>query len=184
MRKTKISRFLFCMIVVLSFFLVSCTNLNAPKKHYNTVNPITGEGILGGDENIGFVQMHNSVIDGLKSEMTPFFFIKENMFDISGDNEKKEIYLTFDCLEGTTEADASLVVVWVSKLMANEASIQQSRFKPSTKDSYGTLFDEYALIINCTEEGKDLIVKTIRPGEEMPYDARIVRDLNDDEDTE
>lgn len=165
-------------LIFLCFVVCICSSCTSSTPEYRgpAINPI--KDAQTADVQLDFVELHNFVIDHLKNDYTPFFYIKEGEFDISGDNEKKEIVLSFNCIEKTTEQDAALFVVWVTKLIGNGAADQYTKYKPSTNETFGEIFNDYTLVIDGKLEGKKFINKTIKPGEEMPYDARYVKDIN------
>ena len=79
---------LFILLLLLAFSVFAC------KKGID-YSKISGEKpnqeLKTGDYDLDFVVMHNFVIDYITSEVMPFFFVKDNSFDISGDKPMIEL---------------------------------------------------------------------------------------------
>ena len=171
---------LFVLMLLLALSLFAC------KKGID-YSKISGEKpnqeLKTGDYDLDFVTMHNFVIDYLTSEVMPFFFVKDNSFDISGDNEKKSITITCTCLKGTTIDDLDLFLSMVLNGIAMNASEQDYRFKtPSVANDgtyldYGNVFDTYELRINAvTEDNKVLRNDTFKAGSKISIDPRYIKE--------
>lgn len=168
------------MMLILVSMLTSCKK----KVDYSKIKsekPVTE--IQTGDYDLDFTIMHNSVIDYLSSEYMPFFFVKENGFDISGDNTNKSITLTCQCIDGTTYEDVSLFLSMALNGIALNAAEQDFRFKSPTVDKdgtyldYGTVFNTYSLKIDATrDDGYKLVDKTFKPGEKITIDPRYIKE--------
>lgn len=136
-----------------------------------------------GDYNLDFVIMHNYVIDYLSSEFMPFFFVKNNSFDISGDNEKKIITVKCTCINGTVVSDADLFLSMVLNGIALNAAEQDYRFKkPSissdgTYQDFGNVFDTYDLKIYVdVEDGTILRDETYKAKETIPINPKYIKE--------
>lgn len=177
MKNKNFSLFLLVICVVMSLF--ACKKEvtipviepgDAPNLTYNE-----------GEYNLGFNTMHNFVIDTV-TEMNaavPFFFVLENQFDISGDNDQKYIKVTLKCMDQTTIEDVDLLLSLILNAIGTNASEQDFRFEtPEIGDdgsytNFGTVFDEYDLILDVTKEsGEELRKVTIKKGTEIPIDPR------------
>ncbi len=177
-----LKRLSLCVLLMLIslFALISCKK----KIDYSKIKsekPVTE--IQTGDYELDFTIMHNSVIDYLSSEVMPFFFIKENGFDISGNNTDKSINLTCKCLDGTTIEDLNLFLSMALNGIALNAAEQDYRFKSPNVDNegtyldFGTVFNVYSLQINATcDDGTVLMDKVFKAGEKITIDPRYIKE--------
>lgn len=134
--------------------------------------------------NINFVMVHNDVLTSMLKEDTPFFYIKDNSFDISGSNDPNVIYITADTLEGTTKADIDLFLSMALTYIGFACSEQNNKYKTPSIDEtgtyldFGSVYDEYDLSIKITIEGKDYLVNEyIKAGKKIPVDSRYWMNL-------
>lgn len=174
----------FSLGVLLMFICVAMLTSCKKKIDYSKIKsekPVTE--IQTGDYELDFTIMHNSVIDYLSSEVMPFFFVKENGFDISGDNKEKLIKITCQCLDGTTIEDLNLFLSMALNGIALNAAEQDYRFKSPTVDSegtyvdYGTVFDVYSLQVNSScDDGTVLMDKLFKAGEKITVDPRYIKE--------
>lgn len=167
-------------------FLMSIVLLCSCKKKTD-YSKITAEkpdmSLKTGDYNLDFIAMHNSVIDYLTSEATPFFFVKDNSFDISGSNEEKLITVKCTCMTNTTVQDLDLFLSMVLNGIGINASEQDYRFKKPSTDSegtyidFGTVFDTYSLKIYSDLEDKSVLRDvTIKHGQRIPIDPKYIKE--------
>lgn len=134
--------------------------------------------------NINFVMVHNDVLTSMLKEDTPFFYIKDNSFDISGSNDPNVIYITADALEGTTKADIDLFLSMALTYIGFACSEQNNKYKTPSIDEtgtyldFGSVYNEYDLSIKITIEGKDYLVNEyIKAGKKIPVDSRYWMNL-------
>lgn len=171
---------LFILLLLLAFSVFAC------KKGID-YSKISGEKpnqeLKTGDYDLDFVVMHNFVIDYITSEVMPFFFVKDNSFDISGDNEKKTITVTCTCMNGTTLSDLDLFLSMVLNGIAINASEQDYRFKYPTTDNdgtyldYGNVFDTYDLKIHAELENKTVLRDdTFKAKSKILIDPRYIKE--------
>ena len=171
---------LFVLLLSLVFSLFSCKK----SIDYSKISVEKPNQELKTDAfDLDFVVMHNFVIDYITSEVTPFFFVKDNSFDISGDNEKKNITITCTCLNGTTVQDLDLFLSMVLNGVAMNAAEQDYRFKTPSTDSEGTyidfgnVFETYELKIHAELENKTVLRdNTFRPGSKISIDPRYIKE--------
>lgn len=171
------------------FFLVlllSLTSLVSCKKKTDYSKFVVEKPDLSlktGDYNLDFNVMHNFVIDYLSSEFMPFFFVKNGTFDISGDNDTKEISIKCTCINETVVSDLDLFLSMVLNGIAINANEQDYRFKkPSVLSDgsygdYGTVFDVYGLKIYADRDDKTILRNnSFKPGETIPIDPRYIKE--------
>lgn len=179
LKTTRIFKLFLCAIALFSL-------LTACKKDidYSTVSKVKPEiSASSGEISLDFNEMHNFVIDSISSEATPFFYITEGKFDISGDNEKKDIVISCMCLDGTTVSDLDLFMSAVLNNVAFSASEQDYRFeKPSTDNTgtytnFGNVFNTYNLKIYAVNESGEIIRDNyIKAGSAIPIEPRYWRE--------
>ena len=127
---------------------------------------------------LDFVQLHNDTIDAFgDAEDNPYVFISD--VNVSGDNDKKTISIDAVCLDDTTKEEAEQFAAAAVR-HANDATVTQStEFEQSSQQSFGNLFDKYALTLTVRPEGtKDdsstyLVNLKLSPGEEIPLNPDI-----------
>lgn len=166
-------------LILMATLLMSCGKKK--EENYSKLPPDTK--LITGEYNLDFVTMHNYVVDELQSELTPFFYIKNGSFDISGDNEKKSIEVSCKCMDGCVENDVDLFFSMVLNLMSFSAAEQDYRFKaPSVDNSgayidYGTVFNVYDLKLYAeTESGKVLKNLIVTHGYKIPIESRFIEE--------
>lgn len=135
-------------------------------------------------EGFNFVQMHNDIVDRLNEEGTDIFYITGNTLDIDGDNEKKEIHLTFEVFPPTSDKEIELAISWMMKLIADDAAMQQFKYQAASTESFGTVWNDYSLVANVTRQqmqsndGKLIVYpsynKTIKAGAPIPFEPRAI----------
>ena len=170
--------FKFIIFSFIIFALFSCKK-NVETKTEPNVKPDMN--ISNGEPNIDFTVMHNFVIDSISSQPTPFFYIVENKFDISGDNDKKNVVLTCTCLDGTTIEDLDLFLSMALNYVGINAAEQDFRFKAPTVNNdgsyndFGTFFNLYSLEIHAdTQKGETLRNDFVKAGNKIPVDPRYI----------
>ena len=174
----QIKRRVVFMLLLLSCLLFSCkntidyTNIKATAPEMRPI-PI--------NFGLDFVEMHNYVIDGLQSELNPYFYIVNGSFDISGDNEKKEIVVKCTCLNGCVLSDVDLFFSQVLNLMAINAAEQDNKYKAPTvaEDGvyldFGTVFNSYDLRLFADLQSGDILRDTyIEKGNTIPIEPRYI----------
>lgn len=179
-----------CVIMIISMMsLCACAKEHMDIGNYANVPPKTG--VSKESSGLDFVEMHNTIIDEMSQEYLPFFFIKNNCFDISGENEDpKKIIITADCLDRTTKQDVDLFLSYVLIAIGQNASEQNFKYKAPTEiedgdvegsfityADFGSVFNEYALVLKITEDGKNTIYNMeIKPGEKIPISSKYWRE--------
>ena len=128
-------------------------------------------------------EMHNYVINSIQNEYTPFFFVKEGKFDISGDNAKRIIDIKCTCMNGTTEQDVALFFSMVLNFAGSNAHEQDYRFDAPKTDSegtyinFGTLFNYFNLKLYADDESGNVIVNyNVKPGGKIPVEPRYIKE--------
>ena len=173
--------FVFFVAIFSVLAISACTtNINSRVGQY--AHPSPDSPVFKTTEGFDFIQMHNDIVDRLNEEGTDIFYITGNTLDIDGDNEKKEIHLTFEVFPPTSDKEIELAVSWMMKMIGDEAAIQQFKYKAATTESFGTVWNDYDLVINVSRESttKDKTqelpsyVKTIKAGETIPYEPRAI----------
>ena len=171
--------FSFVLMLLLMTLVLSCGKKSKDYSSLANMEPPKTEK-SSGEYNLDFVSMHNFVIDYVTESELPFFFVKEGQFDISGDNEKKQIKLTCECIKGTTIEDVDLFLSIVLNGIGLNAAEQDYRFKsPSVQEGayvdFGTVFNTYSLEIDAkNEDGTVLRNIKIGPGQRIPVDPRYI----------
>lgn len=166
----------FLLVFCMSILLFSCKKADITDYSSGIAPSIEkSKGEIGLD----FVEMHNYVIDSISEQYTPFFFIKDGQFDISGDNQNKLIIVSCTCLDGTTVNDVDLFFSLVLQYIGFNAAEQDFRYvKPSTDETgtfidFGTVFNTYDLRIKSqTESGSVLRDDYVKKGTKIPIDSR------------
>ena len=170
----------FIMILLLgTMALFSCEKKTTDYSEYKVEAPESIQ--QSGDYNIDFVNVHNFVIDYMTDEQMPFFYVKDGKFDISGDNEKKEITITCECITGTTEEDIDLFLSMALNGIGIDASEQDYRLKAPSVDAdgayqdFGSVFNYYDLKVNCTLEGGQVLKNfEVKAGKKIPIEPRYI----------
>ena len=170
-------------LVLCTLLLVSCRKEETNYMQYASVafepetNPMTGE------YELDFIAMHNYVITELESELTPFFYIVNGKFDISGDNETKTIEVKCQCLDGTIEDDVDLFFSMVLNYIGFNAHEQDVRFEAPITDeegtyiNFGSVFDTYNLTLFAdTQSGKVIKDVHVKHGNKIPVDSRYIKE--------
>lgn len=172
MKKT----FKIVLLLVILLCLVSCKK----KEELPPSSQVKPDmNIMTGDYKLDFIEIYNNVIEQMHLYQE-FFFVKNNQFDISGDNKNKTIKIEFTCLNGTTAHDANLLISLILNVIATNAAEQDFRFKAPIQDSsatyvdFGTVFDTFALSIFVKDEANNEIVNiNLKPGDKIPIEPRF-----------
>ena len=178
----KFSQFVFVLIGI-----ISCICLNACKEKINYLDFANQDppdkSAISGEYNLDFNEMHNYVINSIQNEYTPFFFVKEGKFDISGDNAKRNIDIKCTCMNGTTEQDVALFFSMVLNFAGSNAHEQDYRFDAPKTDSegtyinFGTVFNYFNLKLYADDESGNVIVNyNVKPGGKIPVEPRYIKE--------
>ena len=170
--KKKLAVFLFLFLTILT----SCVQKNMRRRDYSGFNPLTAKPEYDG---LDFVALHNDVLTYMMSEKTPFFYVKENTFDISGSNSPKVINVKAICLNGTVEEEAKLFLSMVLNYIGYVSSEQVSEYEQPKMDrtntyiDFGTVFNDYDLDIDVKDDKGNILVKTyVKAGSHIPVEPR------------
>lgn len=178
-------RVLCVFLAVFMFIMAGCAKRHAGTGEYVPAVPETG--ISKAEIELDFTEMHNAIVDEMMEAYLPFFFVRKDGFDISGSNEDpKKIIVTADCLKGTTKEDADLFISYVLGSIGANASEQNFKYKAPTEvedgdlegtfitySDFGSVFNEYALVLKISVEGTDYIYNTEYPaGSTIPISPR------------
>ena len=127
------------------------------------------------DYDLDFNDMNAYVIDYLRSDVLPFFFVKDNKNGLlKGDNLSKTITFFCTCMNGTTVNDLDLFLSMALIGMSYNAAEQDFRFKaPNSNNShytdFGNLFNVYDLKIEAVDESGNIIRnELIKATDRMP----------------
>ena len=186
MTKRQISKVLGCVIIMMTMIssLVACKNKLEQdiKLAESQIAPPTNQISI---EGLNFVELHNYVIDGLMGEATPFAYITNGSVSIDGDNEKKEITIACKTWDDASVNDLDLFLSMVLRLIGENASEQDFRFKGPeiiqdgdtyTYSSFGTVFNTYSVSFDCRRENGDILRNDfIKAGTNMPIEPRYWR---------
>ncbi len=167
-------------LLLLCLFLVSCKNqVDYSKSSIEPPDLSTSDA----DYKLDFIVMHNYVIESIQSEVTPFFYILKNEFDIDGNNEEKIIEVKCKCMDGCVKNDIDLFFSMVLNYIAINAAEQDYRFKtPSVSNDgtyldYGNVFETYSLKLYAETESGEIIYDTIiKNGDNIPIDPRYIKE--------
>ena len=184
MNNKKIKTLKIVMITLLSISLLAGCIKPRVVKNYSGKPPVQSYSV--DDANLNFTTLHNYVIDSLLSQMTPFFYIKDNTLEISGTNGNyKTIKISAVCSNGTVRHDLDLFLSLVLYYIGEGASLQFDVYKIPNVDSegnhldFGTVFNEYSLDFNFTcEDGSVLLKEVIEAGDEIPVDPKYWSEEN------
>lgn len=171
---------------ILVLMLISVISLSSCKKttDYSKIRAERpDQSIKTGDYDLNFVIMHNYVINYISQEFMPFFYIKNNSFDISGDNEKKIISVKCTCVSGTVVDDVDLFLSMVLNGIATNAAEQDYRFKAPSVSSdgtyidFGNVFDVYALKIYADVEDNTVLRDDFyQPKAPIPINPKFIKE--------
>ena len=167
-------------VLLLAFCLFACSSkdeIDYSKLKVEKPN----QDLLTADYELDFEVMHNSVIDYITNESMPFFFVKNNEFEISGSNEEKVINVNCKCIDGTTYNDLELFLSMVLNGIGINAAEQDFRFKVPTESAdgyytdFGSVFDYYDVkLFSDTDDGTVLINLLVKAGYQIPIDPRYI----------
>ena len=180
--------FIFFVAFLVAGSLSACT-MDVGSRAGQYAHPAPNSPVFKTTEGFDFIQMHNDIVDRLNEEGTDIFYITGNSLDIDGDNEKKEIHLTFEVFMPTSDREIELAVSWMMKLIGDEAAAQQFKYEPASTTSFGTVWNDYDLVINVrrqsgskgdNQKGENQnvdspsYIKTIKAGDAIPYEPRAI----------
>ena len=127
---------------------------------------------------LDFVQIHNDTIDAFgDAEDNPYVFISD--VNVSGDNDQKTISIDAVCMDDTTKEEAEQFAAAAVRHVNDAAVTQSTEYEQSSQQSFGNLFDKFALTLTVRPEGtKDdpstyLVNLKLSPGEEIPLNPDI-----------
>ena len=162
-------------------FLMSCKKEEIDYTKYAVTKPDMSARV--GEYDLDFIEMHNYVITELESELTPFFYIVNGKFNISGDNINKIIEVKCQCLDGTVEDDVDLFFSMVLNYIGHNAHEQDLRFEsPKTDDEgtyldFGSVFDTYSLTLFADNQSGNVIKEVhVKSGDKIPVDPRYIKE--------
>jgi len=168
---------IFIAILLIVSILCGC---NRPRivRNYSNKPPVQFNNV--DEANLNFTVLHNYVIDNILSQMTPFFFVQDNTFEISGTNgEYKSIKITATCDKGTIRHDLDLFLSLVLYYIGEGAAVQYDVYKVPTVDSegthldFGTVFNEYSIVFDISlPDNKVLLKETVDAGDPIPVDPK------------
>lgn len=171
--------------MILVLFLLSCLLFSCKKTiDYADIKATAPEiRTIPGKYDLDFIEMHNYVIDSLQSDVTPFFYIVNGKFDISGDNENKLIVVKCTCLDNCVQEDVDLFFSYVLNLISMNAAEQDFRYKAPTVSSdgtymdFGTVFNSFDLRLFADKESGNVLRDTyIVKGNTIPIDSRYIKE--------
>lgn len=171
------------LFLLLFAFLIAC-NRQRTVKNYSNKPPVQFNDI--DEANLNFTVLHNYVIDNILSQMTPFFYVKDNTFEISGTNgENKTIKIVAECDDETTRHDLDLFLSLVLYYIGEGAAEQYDLYEVPNIDiegthlDFGTVFDEYSLVFDITlTNGNVLLRETIDAGDPIPVEPKYWSEEN------
>lgn len=123
---------------------------------------------------LDFTELHNATLDVFQTEEAqPYVFI--DSVDISGDNDKKTIYVDATAVEGTTAEDAQHFAAAVLRHMNDAATEQYIGYELSSGSSFGPLYNDYSVTIAVTgTDDASMIYQIELPaGKEIPLSPNI-----------
>ena len=172
---------LFFVLFIMTMLSACQVSMTQGTGNYAKLSP--NSSVFRQSDDFDFVQMHNDIVDRLNEEGTDIFYITGNTLDIDGDNEAKEIHLSFEVFKGTSEKETDLAVSWFVKLIADAASEQNFKYEPATTESFGTVWNDYTLVANITRQddpvGEVFYAKTFKAGSGIPFEPRAITWGND-----
>lgn len=127
---------------------------------------------------LDFEQIHNEMLE-LYSDNPNFGFIKN--LDISGSNDKpKSIKITMECIEDCSDEAIDGFMSMLIQNISNEAVVQDNRYTRPDMESFGSVYESYALEYNI-KRGEELYSEiTIEAGEEIPFEPGITLYFDED----
>ena len=171
--------------VIFVLFLLSCLLFSCKRADdYSQINARDPRFDMAPQNyKLDFTEMHNFVIESLQSEVTPFFYIVNGKFDISGDNENKLIVVKCTCLDNCVQEDVDLFFSYVLNLISMNAAEQDFRYKAPTVSSdgtymdFGTVFNSFDLRLFADKESGNVLRDTyIVKGNTIPIDSRYIKE--------
>lgn len=162
-RNKKLGRAVLSIMTVLSVL-----SLAACKPRYRTHLQEPNQTIAANaPQMLDFTQIHNDVLE-LYSDKEEFGFIKN--LDISGSDEApKTIRVNMDCVEDVSDEAIRFFMSILLQDISNEAVIQDSRYEGPSEESFGTVYNTYALEYKITRGEEVFDDATIDAGEGIPF---------------
>lgn len=118
---------------------------------------------------LDFNQLHNDTIEGIQlvEDGEPYVFISN--FDISGDESSKTLTIRAEAVEGTSEDDCENFASIALRQINDAAAQQDARYELSTSDSFGSLYNEYAIDLAVSDaDGGFIYSLSVPAGDEIP----------------
>lgn len=181
------------LVCVVAMSFTACVKEQDMHMTYaENVEPETGIAEKG-EIKFNFIEMHNYVIEQLSETYNPFFFIKENEFDIDGtdDGDDRSIIITANTIKKTAKQDVDLFISWILLYISENASTQNFRYQSPSKvadhdpdgttfytySDFGTVFNDYDLKIKITrEDGVTIYDLTVKRGQKLPFNPSYIRE--------
>lgn len=182
MKRKHNSILLFLLIISTISTLSSCNLIrvrNTSIRNYSAEDPRDKNMPI--NAGLDFVELHNDVLTSMLGQYTPFFFIVNDGFVISGTNDPKVITINITCLEGTVKQDVDLVLSMALNYIGIYSSDQLFKYKAPNMDSdntyidFGTVFNEYDLSVEV-KDTKGGIINSFytKAGNKIPVDPRYI----------
>ncbi len=155
--------------------VLSVSMLSACKPTYKSPleSPAVTKAAEDADYKLDFEQMEEDIGVSIQDAKV-YTFIKN--YKLDGDNESKTINVTFDISENVSEDAIEVLLTEVSRLIVDEAHMQDFRIDNCTDDSFGNLFDLYSYNYKVTCNGEEIVNNFIDKGESLPFDPSLTID--------
>lgn len=156
------------IILILSFSLL----FGACKPRYVSPMESPSVGDLEADhpQVINFTMLYNDIVDEYAEE-NPYPYVK-NM-DITGSTKKLRINISVEVVEGTNDVAVQVFMSDLLRKISFYTSQQDGRFTRETDESFGSFFDMYQLRYTIKRGEETVEEKTIKPGDEIPFDPGL-----------
>lgn len=130
------------------------------------------------DVALDFIQLHNDTIECFGDiDENPYVYILD--VNVDGDNDAKTISVDAICMDDTTKEEAEQFIAAVLRHANDSAVTQSTEYHLSSQESFGDLFDKYALTVtvrpDSTQEDEStyLLNLDIAAGGEIPLNPDI-----------
>lgn len=127
---------------------------------------------------LDFVQLHNDTLECFGgAEENPYVYILD--VNVSGDNDAKTISIDAVCMDDTTKEEAEQFAAAALRHANDSAVIQSTEYEVSSQESFGNLFDKYALTLTVRPESTQddpstyLVNLQLAAGDEIPLNPDI-----------
>ena len=118
---------------------------------------------------LDFNQLHNDTIEGIQlvEDGEPYVFISN--LDISGDESSKTLTIRAEAVEDTSEEDCENFASIALRQINDAAAQQDARYELSTSDSFGSLYNDYAIDLAVSDaDGGFIYSLSVPAGDEIP----------------